>query len=344
MKMGKMKLKWIKLTTDMFDNPKIKYIRNLPDGDRVLLVWVAILTMAGRCNSNGMLILADTIPYTAKMIADEYRFDVAVVEYAVNVFLKMNMLQCDDGTLEIPGWSEYQNIDKINQVQEQNRIRQQRHREKMKLLAQKEDSDEKNNVTVTLPERYSSISYSYSNSISNSNSISDSNNNNIISNTDIDNKKIIDNKNKYRWVIDAWNSLSQYGLTPIKSIPASGTRRSLLDARLREYGDESFGTCIENIRNSDFLLGKHGGKPWQISFDWLIKPCNYIKVYEGNYSNKRPNKEPEKESENTSRFRNCPDDLVKALQDKGAILEDESLDYSLITDPELNELRKYGAC
>ena len=128
--MSKMKLKWIKLTTDMFDNPKIKYIRNLPDGDRVLLVWVAILTMAGRCNSGGMLILADTIPYTAKMIADEYRFDVAVVEYAVNVFLKMNMLQCDDGTLEIPGWSEYQSIDKINQVQEQNRIRQQRHREK----------------------------------------------------------------------------------------------------------------------------------------------------------------------------------------------------------------------
>ena len=338
--MSKMKLKWIKLTTDMFDNPKIKYIRNLPDGDRVLLVWVAILTMAGRCNSNGMLILADTIPYTAKMIADEYRFDVAVVEYAVNVFLKMNMLQCDDGTLEIPGWSEYQSIDKINQVQEQNRIRQQRHREKLKALAQKEDSDEKNNVIVTLPERYSSISIS--NSYSNSNSISDSNNNNIISNTDINNKNNI--SNKYRWVIDAWNSLSQYGLTPIKSIPASGNRRLLLEARLREYGDESFGICIENIRNSDFLLGRHNGKPWQISFDWLIKPCNYIKVYEGNYSNKRPNKEPDKEPENTSRFRNCPDGLVKALQQKGAILEDESLDYSLITDPELNELRKCGAC
>ena len=343
--MSKMKLKWIKLTTDMFDNPKIKYIRNLPDGDRVLLVWVAILTMAGRCNSNGMLILADTIPYTAKMIADEYRFDQGVVEYAIAVFIKMNMLKaCEDGMLEIPGWSEYQSIDKISQVQEQNRIRQKRHKEKLKALAQKEDSDTENNVIVTLPERYSSISISnsYSNSNSISDSISDSNNNNIISNTDINNKNNI--SNKYRWVIDAWNSLSQYGLTPIKSIPASGNRRILLEARLREYGDESFGICIENIRDSDFLLGKHNGKPWQISFDWLIKPCNYIKVYEGNYSNKRPNKEPEKESENTSRFRNCPEDLVKMLKDKGAILEDESLDYSLLTDPELSELRKYGAC
>lgn len=342
--MSKMKLKWIKLTTDMFDNPKIKYIRSLPDGDRILLVWVAILTMAGRCNSSGMLILADTIPYTPKMIADEYGFDHAVVEYAVNVFLKLNMLADQDGSLEIPGWSEYQSADKMANMQEQHRIRQQRYRERQKLLSQKSDSDNENDVTVTSPRRNSSISYSYSNSISNSNSISDSNNNNIISNTDIDNKKIIDNKNKYRWVIDAWNSLSQYGLTPIKSIPATGNRRILLEARLREYGDESFGTCIENIRDSDFLLGKHGGKPWQISFDWLIKPCNYIKVYEGNYSNKRPNKEPEKKSEDTSRFRNCPDDLVKALQQKGAILEDESLDYSLVTDSELNELRKYGAC
>ena len=328
-----MKLKWIKLTVDMFDNPKIKYIRNLPDGDRVLLVWVAILTMAGRCNANGMLILADTIPYTPKMIADEYGFDHAVVEYAVNVFLKLNMLADQDGSLEIPGWSEYQSIDKINHVQEQNRIRQQRHREKVKLLAQKEDSDEKNNVTVTLPERYSSISIS--NSYSNSNSISEF----ISDSKDIDTKKT-----KYKWVIDAWNSLSQYGITPIKTIPASGNRRSLLDARLREYGDESFGICIDNIRDSDFLLGKHGGKPWQISFDWLIKPSNYIKVYEGNYSARPTKTKSDTDPINESRFRDCPKELVEALQEKGAILEDESLDYSLITDSELKALRKYGAC
>lgn len=335
-----MKLKWIKLTTDMFDNPKIKYIRNLPDGDRVLLVWVAILTMAGRCNANGMLILADTIPYTPKMIADEYGFDHAVVEYAVNVFLKLNMLADQDGSLEIPGWSEYQSIDKMAHMQEQHRLRQQRYREKQKLLSQKSDSDNENDVTVTSPLRNSSISYSYSNSISNSNSISESiSDSNKDTNTDIDTKKT-----KYKWVIDAWNSLSQYGLTPIKSIPASGNRRILLEARLREHGDDSFGICIENIRNSDFLLGKHDGKPWQISFDWMIKPSNYIKVYEGNYSSRPTKVKPDTDPINESRFRGCPKELVEALQAKGAILEDESLDYSLLTNSELKALRKYGAC
>ena len=330
-----MKLKWIKLTVDMFDNPKIKYIRNLPDGDRVLLVWVAILTMAGRCNANGMLILADTIPYTPKMIADEYGFDHAVVEYAVNVFLKLNMLADQDGSLEIPGWSEYQSADKMANMQEQHRIRQQRYREKQKLLSQKSDSDNENDVTVTSPLRHSSISISNSYSNSNSNSISES----ISDSKDIDTKKT-----KYKWVIDAWNSLSQYGITPIKTIPASGNRRSLLDARLREYGDESFGICIDNIRDSDFLLGKHGGKPWQISFDWLIKPSNYIKVYEGNYSARPTKTKSDTDPINESRFRDCPKELVEALQEKGAILEDESLDYSLITDSELKALRKYGAC
>lgn len=334
--MSKMKLKWIKLTTDMFDNPKIKYIRNLPDGDRILLIWVAILTMAGRCNADGMLILADTIPYTPKMIADEYRFDPGIVEYAVNVFAKMNMLKTsDDGVLEIPGWSEYQSTDKIAHVQEQNRLRQQRYRERAKLAQKQDDSDSApdNNVTVTLPERYSSISIS--NSYSNSNSISES----ISDSKDIDTKKT-----KYKWVIDAWNSLSQYGITPIKTIPASGNRRSLLDARLREHGEDSFKVCIENIRNSDFLLGKHNGKPWQISFDWMIKPSNYIKVYEGNYSARPTKTKSDTDPINESRFRDCPKELVEALQAKGAILEDESLDYSLITDSELKALRKYGAC
>ena len=41
--------------------------------------------------------------------------------------------------------------------------------------------------------------------------------------------------------------------------------------------------AIEQIKNSDFLQGKHSGRPWQITFDWLILPNNYPKVLEGNY-------------------------------------------------------------
>lgn len=50
-------VKWIKITTDMFDNRKIKHLRRLPDGNNIILIWVMLLTMAGRCNADGMIYL-----------------------------------------------------------------------------------------------------------------------------------------------------------------------------------------------------------------------------------------------------------------------------------------------
>ena len=46
-------VKWIKISTYMFDNRKIKHLRRLPDGDNIVLIWVMLLTIAGRCNANG---------------------------------------------------------------------------------------------------------------------------------------------------------------------------------------------------------------------------------------------------------------------------------------------------
>jgi len=125
-------VKWIKLTTDMFDNPKIKYLRSFPDGDRLLLVWVAVLTMAGRCNANGMLILSDTIPYSAEMIANEFDFDLNTVKLALKAFSDLNMIMLADGVLAIPGWSEYQSADRLEELREKDRERKRIARAKKK--------------------------------------------------------------------------------------------------------------------------------------------------------------------------------------------------------------------
>ena len=125
-------VKWIKLTTDMFDNPKIKYLRSLPDGDRLLLVWVAVLTMAGRCNANGMLILSDTIPYSAEMIANEFDFDLNTVKLALKAFNDLSMIAVVNGAFAVPGWSEYQSTDKLEQIRERDKERKRIERAKKK--------------------------------------------------------------------------------------------------------------------------------------------------------------------------------------------------------------------
>lgn len=127
-------VKWIKITTDMFDNRKIKRLRKLPDGNNIVLIWVMLLTMAGRCNSNGMIFLTENIPYTPKMLADELDFEENTVILALNALEQLNMVITDNGFFTIAGWGEYQNVEGMEKVREQNRIRQKNWYDRQKAL------------------------------------------------------------------------------------------------------------------------------------------------------------------------------------------------------------------
>lgn len=128
-------IKWIKLTTDMFDNRKIKHLRKLPEGNNVVLIWVMLLTLAGRCNAGGMIFLTENIPYTTKMLADELDFEENTVNLALKALSSLGMVVTNEnGMLEIAGWQEHQNIEGMEKIREQNRIRKQRQRELKKQM------------------------------------------------------------------------------------------------------------------------------------------------------------------------------------------------------------------
>ena len=99
-------VKWIRLSIDMFDNRKIKYLRSLPEGDKIILIWVALLTIAGRCNSGGMIFLTENIPYTTKMLADELDFEENTIILAVNALKKLGMVREFNEALLITNWEE----------------------------------------------------------------------------------------------------------------------------------------------------------------------------------------------------------------------------------------------
>lgn len=104
-------VKWIKLNTDMFDNAKIKYLRTLPQGDSIVLIWVMLLIKAGYCNSNGYIFLTENIPYTHEMLASEFGFELNVIRLALISLQKLNMIQLKEEKILISSWSEHQNID-----------------------------------------------------------------------------------------------------------------------------------------------------------------------------------------------------------------------------------------
>lgn len=81
-------------------------------------------------------------------------------------------------------------------------------------------------------------------------------------------------------VVEKWNELKLS-----KVISVKGNRLKQLNARVNEFGIDEIIQAIESIKDSDFLKGQNN-KNWIITFDWLIKPNNFIKVLEGNYLNK----------------------------------------------------------
>lgn len=263
-------VKWIKITLDMFDNRKIKCIRNLPEGNNIVLIWVMLLTMAGKCNSGGMIFLTENIPYTTKTLADELGFDESVVRLALNALEKFDMITRNEDLLLIPGWGEYQNVEGMEKIREQNRIRKQKQRERENELLENSKNkdvsrDMSRDVTQQNKNKNKELEIEYNNRIS---------------------KEILCPSTEDE-IIQKWNELEKYGIKTLRGLKSGTQRRERLKARLRQYSLEEVLEAIDKIKESDYLQGKSNN--WQITFDWFIRPNNFPKVLDGNYDNRQHN-------------------------------------------------------
>lgn len=139
-------VKWISITTDIFNDEKMCAIESLPDGVSIELVWFKILCLAGTCNEHGFLMITRDIPYTDEMLAKNFRMDIGIVQRALDVFQKMGMIEIVDDIYMVSNWMKYQNNAELQHIKEANRVRQQRYRDRQKQLALNE-SNVTNNVT-----------------------------------------------------------------------------------------------------------------------------------------------------------------------------------------------------
>ena len=139
-------VRWIKITTDIFDDEKIKIIDTMPARDEVLVIWFKLLSLTGKVNQGGLLFFNDRLPYTPEMLAAVFNREVATVKLALQTFETFGMISIEDNeVIGITNWEKHQNIDGMDKIREQNRIRQQRHREEKKKLLP--DSNVTDNVT-----------------------------------------------------------------------------------------------------------------------------------------------------------------------------------------------------
>lgn len=133
-------VKWIKITTDIFSDEKILLIEQMPDADSLLVIWFKLLCMAGKENNYGVFMMRNRMPYTEEMLATIFRRPLNTVRLALSTFEAFGMIEIDDEIITIPNWEKHQNIEGMEKVREQNRIRKQRQRERQKQLLLAENS------------------------------------------------------------------------------------------------------------------------------------------------------------------------------------------------------------
>ena len=136
-------LQWLKLEIKIFSNRKIQILLKELDGDTYFRVWIQLLTIAMECNSNGKLVIGRNKPMTIENFSKIMGKSKKKVEKIIKKLLELNMLIVEEGAYKIKNWEKYQSIETSEKYQEQNRIRQQRYREKLK------SEKEKSNVTIT---------------------------------------------------------------------------------------------------------------------------------------------------------------------------------------------------
>lgn len=281
-------VKWIKITTDIFDDEKILLIESLPSADSIITIWFKLLTLAGKQNNNGVFLMNDKIAYTDEMLSTIFRRDLQTVRLALKTFQEFEMIDIVDGVITIPNWNKHQTLDSYEAKKARDRLYQANRREKQREIAKK-SSD--NRLTSRLTVGDSSSDKSSDVAISEEDK-------EIEEEIEVD-KEVEEDKEsiltvsketvcrtEVRQIVEKWNTLSAYGIKPIRKIGNGTQVFKRLCARVREYGIEDVLSTIDMIKDSDFLLGKV--KEFTITLDWFSKPNNFQKVYNGNYSNSNP--------------------------------------------------------
>lgn len=244
-------VKWIKITTDIFNDEKILLIEQMPEADTILVIWLKLLCMAGRDNNNGIFLMNNKIVYTEEMFATLFRRPLATVRLAISTFEAFGMIDIVDDVVTLPNWEKHQNIDGMERIREQNRLRKQRQRERQKQLFLEENHVKSRDRHAIEEDKEK----------------------------DKEKNKRID----YQLIADMYNDTC---VSFLRLQTLSDARKKAIKERLNTYSVDDFKILFEKAEASDFLKGANN-RNWQATFDWMIKDSNMAKVLEGKYDNKQ---------------------------------------------------------
>lgn len=127
----------------MFNDEKIKLIKTMPEGDKIIVIWVQLLCLAGKTNDGGLVYMGQNMAYTEEMFATLFDEKLNVVRIALQALEGFGLIEIsDNGVIGISNWEKHQSTDKMAKMREQNRLRKRKYdlREKVRRLGYDPDA------------------------------------------------------------------------------------------------------------------------------------------------------------------------------------------------------------
>jgi predicted phage replisome organizer len=140
---------WVRLSTRLFENRKIKYLLNQPKGAELVLLWVHLLCAAGTVNDGGRVYISQNVMYTPQSLAADFGVPKTIADKALTLFQDLELIEVEsDGCIRILGWEKHQNVTGLEKIREQNRLRKQKQRQCDKSRNVDEDMSRDGHVTL----------------------------------------------------------------------------------------------------------------------------------------------------------------------------------------------------
>jgi predicted phage replisome organizer len=253
--MDNKKYYWLKLKEDFFEEKQIKYLRKLPDGDKLVIAYLKMQLKS--LKTEGFIKYDSILPSNIEelsMILDE---NINIVTLLIKALQQVGAIEIlDDGSFYMIAMQEL--IGKEGASAE--RVRKFREKQKQNEIKLLQCNTNVTNCNTEI-EKEKEIK--------------------------IDKEIEIDKKiNKYNDVVEIYNTYCT-NLSQVQKLTEK--RKIAINKLLKEINIEQFEEICKIANISDFLIGNND-RNWKADFDFIIRPDKAVSILEGKYNFKKKDK------------------------------------------------------
>lgn len=248
---------WLKLKDDFFKSRKMKKLRKVAGGDTYTIIYLKLQLLS--INNDGVIEFEGTDEDIFHQLSLDIDEEIDDIKMTVAFCTANDLIEVQEQDLFL------NDVPKLIGSEGESARRVRKHR--LKQEKEKQEALQSNDLPLQSNSHVTKCNTEIEREID-------------IEKRDRDKSKKDDDSWKTQ-ILSAWNVLDK-NIPKIKSLNPGTDRYKLAKARINEYGLEAVIAAIRSIDDSQFLKGYK--TDFVINFDWFIRPNNFVKVYEGNYT------------------------------------------------------------